>query len=465
MKGRKGCGTFFVLTAVLLGTFFSASPSRTVAAEAAEENIYTAPVDTKDVLKEKMNEDVENAVKQAVDQKPVADRGYLLEGVMSNTWLVTRSVVNGFGDIQETISYLGSEEVQRTVLISDILTQKSFAGEMLQGGRKDAEEERAKQLERAKTEPITEGMKKNSPRLQAQMKFVENLSKLDSVGFFGGGGANSMMKKCMFIGYFILGIALMARLASIGFDSIVKDPQPPLAWFRVFFKYMILLLAIMFLRNLAMFGISMSDAVRNAVVNTAFGDVSQAGDVVGKLLRAKVDLLRISPEVSLWEVMKSGVSELLAQFFGWLGYFLAAAILFVINLLADIMMSMTLAIGPLIIAMSLLPTFDDTLGHWFKGYVTLLFYGPLSAVFSVLLVAMLVIGLDSSPVAFIIVCIAFIAGAANVPDMAKNLSGAVLAGLAVGLASLPMRFAGGALTGGLSSTLGALSSKVKGGGA
>ena len=58
------------------------------------------------------------------------------------------------------------------------------------------------------------------------------------------------------------------------------------------------------------------------------------------------------------------------------------------------------------------------------------------------------IGLDTSALAFIIISVSYIIGATNVPGMARNMSGAVLAGMAIGLASMPAKFASGALSAG-----------------
>lgn len=389
---------------------------------------------------EKMEQRVDEAINGVSGGKAIIDRGFLLEGLMSNQWIITRSVVNGFGDIDSVIGTLEGDRFKKAAVVDEILSRiKIMNDNRVTSGMSALTPAEIKQ----EIESFDISTLGTVPALTAQQSFVDELKTLKSNGFFGTGG--TIFNKTKMLAFFLLSISLMARLAFMAYESIIKQSQPPLAWFRVFFRFAILLLILMFMKNMIMFGISMSDGVRNMVSSAAFGDVNSAGDVVGKLLRAKIDYLNIDPGASLLELFTSTASALLAKFFSWLSYFIAAAVLFVIVLLGDIMMSLTAVVGPLLCALSLMPTFEANFGHWFKGYITLLFYGPLAAVYAVMLVAIMTIGLDTSALAFIIISIAYIVGATNVPNMAKSLSGTVLAGLAIGIASMPMKFATGAL--------------------
>lgn len=447
-----------ILTVAFAAVIFAlAFPFEAGAGADGESNPYKGKVDVVDALRERVGTRVDEAVEGAFSKKKISDRGFLLEGVMSNQWIVTRSVVNGFGNIDGVIGFIKSDDVRRATVVDSIISyymQKNSAWRDL-GDNKV--ERNAEGLRRLVNEASVEYWEAHSHSLDAQNEFTEQLTTLKNAGFFGG-GAGSIMDKTMMIGAYLLGISLMARLMYMAYESIVKETPQPLAWFRVFFKFALFFLLIMFMKNMIMFGISMSDNVRNLISNSAFGDANSAGDIVGKLLRAKVDYLGIDPAISLVDLFSKTASMFIAQILGWLSYFIAAAVLFVIVLLGDIMMSITAIVGPIICAMSLMPSFEDNLGNWFKGYMTLLFYGPLAAVYSVMLVAILTIGLDTSALSFIIISISYIIGATNVPNMAKSLSGTVLAGLAIGLASMPMKFATGALGaagGGVARTVGA----------
>ncbi len=104
----------------------------------------------------------------------------------------------------------------------------------------------------------------------------------------------------------------------MGYESIVKQSHPLMAWFRVLFKFAILILILIYMDKMVLFGISMSDSIRDMLTNSSFGNVESAGDVVGRLLRAKVDYLNIDPAISITDLFGKSASMLLAHFLGWL---------------------------------------------------------------------------------------------------------------------------------------------------
>ena len=425
-------------------------------------------------IQKKVEQRVNEAIEGSSSGKNIIDRGFLLEGVMSNQWIITRSIINGFGDINSAIGILEGPEFKRAAVADTIigiyktLHRERGSGALGLGwsGTHDADA-----LREYVYSYNPDDFKGKSGVLEAMGAFTGELRSLQGLGFFGSssgsgpGGAGTVYGKSLLIGFYLLGISLMSRLAFMGYESIVKEPHPPLAWFRVFFKFMLLILLLAYLSRMLLFSISMSDAIRDFITSSTFGSTASAGDTVGKLLRAKVDYLGIKPSTSFKDLFSSTASMFIAQLLGWLGYFIASAVLFVIVLLGDVMMAITAVAGPLIVGLSMAPSFESNFGHWLKGCVTLLFYGPLAAVYSVLLVAILTIGLDTSALAFIIISVSYIIGATNVPGMARNMSGAVLAGMAIGLASMPAKFASGALSAGaggmLRSGAGALTGRGK----
>lgn len=445
---KRGVVLLLCFAAVIFGGFAPAwgDTDTTSNKEGAKYDVFKE-INVTQTISDKMKQKMDEAINGAVDDVKITDKGFLLEGVMSNQWIITRAVMNGFGDIGNTISQLESAEFKKAAILDTLIasykqmnrTEGSGSLGLGSGGYD------VNGLRNYINSVDVSKFEGTSAVLEAQKAFTGELRELQKLGFFGG-GADSVFSKTRMIAFYLLIISVMARLAFMAYESIVKQQHPPLAWFRVFFKFAILILILIYMNKMILFGISMSDSVRDMITNSSFGNVESAGDVVGRLLRAKVDYLGIDPAISITDLFGKSASMLLAQFLGWLSYFIAAAVLFVIVLLGDIMMALTAVVGPLICALSLMPSFENNFGHWFKGYITLLFYGPLAAVYSVMLVAILTIGLDTSALAFIIISVSYIIGATNVPNMAKNLSGTVLAGLAIGLASMPTKFATGALT-------------------
>ena len=124
----------------------------------------------------------------------------------------------------------------------------------------------------------------------------------------------------------------MSRLAFIGYESIVKEPHPPLAWFRVFFKFMLLILLLAYESHAALQHFHVR-RYKGFITSSTFGSTA-SGDTVGKLLRAKVDYLGIKPSTSFKDLFSSTGMFMRNSLAG--SYFIASAVLFVIVLLGTL---------------------------------------------------------------------------------------------------------------------------------
>lgn len=178
-----------------------------------------------------------------------------------------------------------------------------------------------------------------------------------------------------------------------------------------------------------------------AVYQATGGDVTQAAELYSQLMNLKQAALN---PVSLSDIVSQGWQYLFSSVAIWLMSLANRIIIFVLLILADVMMAITLSFGPLIIGLSIIPMFEGYLSNWIKGYVTFLFYQPLAAVFSVLCFVIGAISLDAGFMAFMILSICYVVGCFNIPNIANGLSTAVLASAAIGLSMLP---AGGAMLG------------------
>lgn len=374
----------------------------------------------------------------------VMGRGYLIDNILLNQWVITRSVVHGFSNFQSAIDRMMSDDVSKAIMLPTAQTlADSGADWTLFSTFKPAES--APKLTISDVN-LNAPIIRDSNILQAHKKYVSILEDVNKGGFFGG---PTIFRKMQLVGMMLLFMTTMIKLAMMAYRHFVEDDTiHGVAWFRVFFKMIALMFLIMYAGRIAMFGISMSDSIKGLVLNGAFSG-GNGIDTVMSLMDARMDYVSIKMSFSFLDFISGSISSFLAYGLGWIGYFLASGALFILIVAGDVMMGLTVIMAPIICALTFLPGFENSIGNWMKSYITLLFYGPLAAVYAVLLVAIMTIGIDTSPVVFIIISVSFIMGATQIPHMAKNLSGTVMAGLAITIASMPIKFAAAGVSGGL----------------
>jgi len=76
-------------------------------------------------IQKKVEQRVNEAIEGSSSGKNIIDRGFLLEGVMSNQWIITRSIINGFGDINSAIGILEGPEFRKAAILRPYWTRLS----------------------------------------------------------------------------------------------------------------------------------------------------------------------------------------------------------------------------------------------------------------------------------------------------------------------------------------------------
>lgn len=142
-------------------------------------------------------------------------------------------------------------------------------------------------------------------------------------------------------------------------------------------------------------------------------------------------------DIGFMAVLRSGWAYLGGVIFGNLARWLANVILMVLIVLADVLMALTIALGPLVIALSLIPQFENFLQNWIKGYITFLFYQPLASCFQILSMVMLIVTLDGGITPFLLLCACYIGACLKIPNIADGLSTSAVIGTASMLAFAP----------------------------
>jgi len=365
----------------------------------------------------------------------VLGRGYLIDNILTNQWIITRSVIHGFTGFQAAIDRIRSDQVTQAILyptakiLHDMDTDTGWfaTGSAGQGVTQAKKELRITDVD------LTDERLTRTSAYQAHTNYTRILEQVNQRGFFSG---DTIFKKIQAFAVILLGIAVMVRLAFMAF-KIFDGGEPPLPveWFRLFIRLALLLFIMLFSGRMIMFGISMADSVKNMIIEGAFA--GQGMDVALDLIDARMDYVDSTMSGNLLQLITGEISNFILNWLSWLAYACASMAIFLLLIVGDIVMALMTVILPLVCVFAIIPGYEDNFPGWIRNYLSLLFYGPLASVYAVLLVAILTIGIDTSPFAFIIIAIAYIVGAWQIPKLAQNLGTGTLAGMAIAIASLP----------------------------
>lgn len=269
----------------------------------------------------------------------------------------------------------------------------------------------------------------NNKRVEDYAETVSQVyNELKDLPGFGSG--NTIFDRTQSIGYLVLLIGIMARIVFAAYKVLTHQEVKAYETITVLVKAMVLLLVIANLRGMIVGGLDMSDAAASAISG---GDPSGIMTAAQEMLTIRSNIAAISDGNSGAFLSIPSVRDIV----GFLAYRIAAAVIYVLLILGDVMMAITSAVGPIVIGISTIPAFERYMGQWIRSFITFMFYGPLAVVYCILLVGIMAVGIDSSFLTFIVICIAYIIGATKVPSMSENMSGAALAGMAMGMAAMP----------------------------
>ena len=195
-------------------------------------------------------------------------------------------------------------------------------------------------------------------------------------------------------------------------------------------------------------GSGASTGTNTTVQSTNQGSYTVTGEdsltmasLFSKMIELKYELIGIKGNVGIWDLIKSAWSWFGAWTIGNLAKWMANVVLTVLIVLSDVLMALTIALGPFVIALSLIPQFENFLQQWIKGYLTFLFYQPLASCFQILSIVMMAVTLDSGITPFLILCICYVGACMKIPNIADGLSTAAVMGTASMLAFAPAMLA------------------------
>ena len=155
------------------------------------------------------------------------------------------------------------------------------------------------------------------------------------------------------------------------------------------------------------------------------GDGDGFWDTAWSLVKDRMDAVK-----NMWKEFWTGIVVMIARL-------IARCVIYFMLVVADVMAAITLCLGPIVIALSILPTCQDYFQHWLKSFITLLFYQPLAGCFSLLMFVLMAVSFDCGVWYFILMCVVYVYGCIHIPDIADSMSGTALVGIATTMAMLP----------------------------
>lgn len=253
----------------------------------------------------------------------------------------------------------------------------------------------------------------------------------------------SLWDRLYYVGMGILIFALIIRLGMLMYNySLGKMDDTGI---NELLRYAVYFLIMASVPMLCLAGIEIADGIK--------------GMILGENPAERYELLRSTLElrteyVSLDESGFFGLPQL-TGFVASVAALLAQAVVYILLILGDVMMAITIMASSLVIPLSLLPSFQDYLSKWIRAVITFLFYPVAAAIYTVLMTAIIVNSFEMSSLTLIVISVCYLMGALKIPSMAEQMNGAVMASVATAIASAPVKAAGAGLTAGASTVIGA----------
>lgn len=365
----------------------------------------------------------------------------------SNPWIITSAVLYGVGGIDAAANTLRSNDA-----IEMILSSKQAAQQMV----KDLLQKTSSQQKPG--QPPASMPTSANHDVNVYLASIDNLQQLSGVRGIDPNFPIFDMSRQIAI---VLLIAFtFLRLTYMLYEMIIKgENKTSLQFFLLFKKTFIIMIILLYLDSIIWSCLEVSYGITRMISGTPDGQAVDFGEAVSLFMEQKIALLNIDSG-GVWDVIINGVSNFFKHMLGLLCFWLAQAVIKILLIVSDVMMAITAMIGPFILVMSMIPTFESFIGHWMKGVITLMFWHPLAAVYSILAAVLMAIGVDTSFVAFLVISIAYLMGASKIPNIAEGMSGAVLAGIAGMAAMAPAKLAMGAAGGMAGSAGGAVGGAI-----
>lgn len=390
------------------------------------------PIDFSQVIEQNAKgaalKNIKNVV-EAMDPSVTADisipdeaTGFIAQS--SANWLITRALVYGF---------TGLEEAEKTINSWVTFKDNNFIGSIKKGSPAWMLAKSADLASKAATIPsggIAGGISDMKFRVetdgetlmvpleaQIQIKDLLKVSKFASglKNVPGIQAEDSIYDRSLAISRVIWSVIFVVQIIWTAYKMLIAGENKDMI--TTIFKGMFVFISLFFIREIAMIGVSISTALGDAMLGGT--DVAHAVSDISEIVELKQNIVSASSSGFL----KGFAADLIITISG----LVARAVVYVMFILSDVMVAITIVIGPWMIVLSMLPFCENWISHWVKSFITFLFYRPLACLLCVVLYIVGLTGLDVGLVELMITCIVFVMAAVKVPSMAENMGGAAAA--------------------------------------
>lgn len=390
------------------------------------------PIDFSQVIEQNAKgaalKNIKNVV-EAMDPSVTADisipdeaTGFIAQS--SANWLITRALVYGF---------TGLGEAEKTINSWVTFKDNNFIGSIKKGSPAWMLAKSADLASKAATIPsggIAGGISDMKFRVetdgetlmvpleaQIQIKDLLKVSKFASglKNVSGIQAEDSIYDRSLAISRVIWSVIFVVQIIWTAYKMLIAGENKDMI--TTIFKGMFVFISLFFIREIAMIGVSISTALGDAMLGGT--DVAHAVSDISEIVELKQNIVSASSSGFL----KGFAADLIITISG----LVARAVVYVMFILSDVMVAITIVIGPWMIVLSMLPFCENWISHWVKSFITFLFYRPLACLLCVVLYIVGLTGLDVGLVELMITCIVFVMAAVKVPSMAENMGGAAAA--------------------------------------
>lgn len=253
----------------------------------------------------------------------------------------------------------------------------------------------------------------------------------------------SLWDKLYYAGMGILIFALIIRLGVLMYNySLGKMDDTAINEIMRYFVYFLIMASVPLL---CLAGIEIADGIKEMILGE---NPEERYELLRSTLELRTEYVNLSESTGFFGLPQlTGMVAVAASL-------LAQAVVYILLILGDVMMAITIMASSLVIPLSLLPSFNDYFSKWVRAVITFLFYPVAAAIYTVLMTAIIVNSFEMSSLSLIVISICYLMGALKIPNIAEQMNGAVMASVATAIASAPMKAAGTGITGGASAALG-----------
>lgn len=361
------------------------------------------------------------------DEAYMAGEGRMLamfSYLTNNKWMVTRSMLFGFTNIDAAKQELKDTGAFRMLLEKETggaspLSIIFAIPEFIVGAVRNAAGGFA--VKAALTEE----------RYDEQVDTV--VDKVFDIPYMDASSGDTLYKRVRTIGYVLLIVFFVARMACILVKNIITDDRTSeqygmaLEIREVMTYFVILALLMTYTPTLIKFVMWFSDIFRDLLmgggtkdgvteVMNSFVTLSYIkGKILGMYKYAEMNLVQMIFSPGVW--FRSLIT--------WFCYVLCSAVLFVIVILADVMIGITAILTPFILAISILPMSSSWRVNYYHSLFKFSLYIPLAGLYAIIMCYIHTIIPNISLMPFLCLSFAFFWAACRIPSMAENLSGTV----------------------------------------